>query len=386
VKRIWFVFGATAILGAVIGTLASLVLGAQHALLAAVLASLVSALLGLTLAWFWAVLGVLKAQNHPDEVLHGSFPPMQRLQKLLQNRALEQIECVRLETQAVLLKGRAEDDVKELLNRQRTTLVELIAMVQDIEHSIEQNAKTFEKTMTIGRHILEASHEMSASSGKVMEESRKTTTAASEGIRSVGNEIKAMNELRSTVGNSAKLTNELMLLSEHVGKFVTRITDITKRTNLLALNAGIEAARAGESGRGFAVVASEIRVLAEASAKAAEEIQSLLDEIRKKTSDMISVMQDNSRFEDNIKVVYSAGDIFMRIVSEVKKSNLMVTRISESASEQTDDHELLNKILENAIRATRDMLDKSRAVEQRLEDVRREILRQLQTAPRDEGV
>lgn len=42
----------------------------------------------------------------------------------------------------------------------------------------------------------------------------------------------------------------------------TKISEFSKRQNILALNASIEAARAGEAGKGFAVVATEVQKLA----------------------------------------------------------------------------------------------------------------------------
>jgi methyl-accepting chemotaxis protein len=57
------------------------------------------------------------------------------------------------------------------------------------------------------------------------------------------------------------------------------IQNLTRSTNLLAVNAAIEAARAGEAGKGFAVVAIEVRNLSGQIASFAQRIESSIDEV-----------------------------------------------------------------------------------------------------------
>ncbi|GGQ61158.1 methyl-accepting chemotaxis protein [Couchioplanes azureus] len=103
----------------------------------------------------------------------------------------------------------------------------------------------------------------------IQEISRNATDAANVAAEAVA----AAETANGTVAN-------LGSSSSAIGDAVRLITSIAEQTNLLALNATIEAARAGELGKGFAVVAGEVKDLAQESAKAAEEIDSLVKAIQ----------------------------------------------------------------------------------------------------------
>lgn len=110
--------------------------------------------------------------------------------------------------------------------------------------------------------------------------------------------LKTVNQLKEKfIENkeaTSKLDKKITLLAERSDKIeaiTETITSISEQTNLLALNASIESARAGEAGKGFAVVADEIRKLAAQSAKAASEIEQLINEIKTDIAEAVNSIQ-----------------------------------------------------------------------------------------------
>lgn len=120
--------------------------------------------------------------------------------------------------------------------------------------------------------------------------------------------------------------------SREMAKIVSVIDDIAFQISLLALNAAVEAARAGEQGRGFAVVASEVRALAGRSAKAANEIKTLIDD---------SVF----RVRRGTELVNHSGETLNDIVGAIEQLTAWVKDMSESSALQASGMVQLNEAI-----------------------------------------
>ena len=72
---------------------------------------------------------------------------------------------------------------------------------------------------------------------------------------------------------SQERLSEVQGMVAGLNRVVGQVREISRQTNMLAINASIEATRAGQVGKGFAVVASEVKQLSRDSDQAAVDIQ-----------------------------------------------------------------------------------------------------------------
>lgn len=148
--------------------------------------------------------------------------------------------------------------------------------MQQTELSIKEIADNFSLVINNGNSI----EEMSTSMVSVIEDTNKIYE-------------KLIERLNKSATSNMKLEAKAKNLYEkafRIQNIADTVNDISRNTNLLSLNASIEAAKAGENGSGFSVVANEIRKLANSSAEQANEIQSIINEIKNEITEISSNM------------------------------------------------------------------------------------------------
>lgn len=184
----------------------------------------------------------------------------------------------------------------------------------------EDVSRSVEYMDTLAKEINNVEQEMNDVS-KVVRNTRKLSEEACESVNILNNKAVETNEVTNKIVSNVNSLNEEM---KEIRKIVKYIAGVAEQTNLLSLNASIEAARAGANGTGFDIVAHEIKKLAKQTRDSSRAINSILNNILKKTELTVNEANNASKViqmeMEVVKQTDTSFDIIVDSMEDVAKN------------------------------------------------------------------
>lgn len=234
--------------------------------------------------------------------------------------------------QAVEQATLSNDDINQNAERSSTNCEKNLQYIEDASATVVNISQ-----------ILET---ISANAQKLSEISKDTLNAAVENEIVVGQAISHMEEIEKSIMQNKNIITSLSEKSKAIEKIIELITNVTKQTNILAVNTAIEASRSNE--RGFSVIAEEIRKLAEKSASAAKDISEILGSIYEDTENAVSsIDQSYTAIESGIGMIKNVGLAFGNLKNLQDISNNEIQNITQSSIQTSKYGSVIAEIMTN---------------------------------------
>ncbi|MDR2248356.1 methyl-accepting chemotaxis protein [Acinetobacter sp.] len=237
----------------------------------------------------------------------------------------------------------AIDQLRDLVSRIHETSQEVARYTQDTQSITNQLAEASEHqaqeiagASTAMNEMAQSIDQVSANASESAEVAERSVQIASNGAQVVNRSIEGMDTIREQIQETSKRIKRLGESSQEIGNIVSLINDIADQTNILALNAAIQASMAGEAGRGFAVVADEVQRLAERSASATKQIETLVKTIQTDTNEaVISMEQTTTEVVRGANLAKDAGIALDEIQKVSGDLANLIASISDAAKLQS---------------------------------------------------
>src|SRR4051794_6249145 len=216
------------------------------------------------------------------------------------------------------------------------------------------------------REISATGKELSGTMNEVNGRADHAADLAGAGRERLGSMERTMQQLVESTGSISSKLAVIREKADNITQVVTTITKVADQTNLLSINAAIEAEKAGEYGRGFLVVAREIRRLADQTAVATLDIESMVKQMQDAVG--AGVMQMD-KFADEVRSgvgqVTRLNQMTHEIITEVQNLSGRFGLVTEGMKNQAvgaqQINEAMGQIAEGARRSAQSVKEFERA-------------------------
>ena len=184
--------------------------------------------------------------------------------------------------------NRMIDGLREIARQSGEVTQNLDAAVAEIRASTQQQAASVEEQFAAVQETAATVDEITHSGAQISKRAREVISSAEVIVHSSASGLEAVEEtaraMAHTHDGAEAVASNIVALSERteaISEIIASVNDLSERSHLLALNAAIEAAAAGEHGRSFAVVAAEMKILADQSRDATQNVRAILGDIQR---------------------------------------------------------------------------------------------------------
>ncbi len=207
---------------------------------------------------------------------------------------------------------KSTDEIGKVLgamSTMQTNLVDILGTIRNVANGVSTGSNELRQT---ARQVSDGVNDQASSIQETSAAMEEMTAGIRQNAKNAEETEKVSERMSTEANHCAEAMSATAAAMKDISDKILVVEEITRKIELLALNASVEAARAGEHGRGFAVVASEVSRLAEISKQAASEIQDASADGREAAENtnrlLTNLLPEITRVKDLVQGISAASD------------------------------------------------------------------------------